>query len=172
MRRIGLFLFIMLVCAACNLSMYPPTGEPTYTPRPEENVPPPLTPTPAIQPTLLPLPPLPATIMPVTSAPPIGGTCLVYVTYSGSEPLNKLSLRSTPSASAPQLYRVPNNTAVMLIPTSQEIEADGYHWFNIIYVDASQTRYQGWMARDSYSVNGVRNPSIATLRPTGTQASC
>jgi hypothetical protein len=174
MRRIGLFLFIMIVSAACHLSPTPLEGEPTYTPRPE--TPPPFTIVPAAQPTtlptFLPLAPPPVTNIPVTSAPPLGATCQVYTTYSGTVAANKLSLRSAPSVAAPQVFRVPNNTPVFLVPGSQEVEGDGYHWLNVIYVDVTQTRYVGWMARDSYSKGGVRDPSIATLQQTGAQAAC
>jgi hypothetical protein len=106
------------------------------------------------------------------SAPPVGGTCQVYITYSGPDPANLLSLRSQPSVSAPQLAKIPNNVQVFLIPNTQEIVADGYHWLNILYVDSFQNRYQGWTARDGYSSNGVRDTTIATLRPAGQQAAC
>ena len=126
----------------------------------------------APQPTLLPLPNLPATSVIVTSVPPLDDYCQLYVTYSGVRADNKLSLRSEPSTTALQLFRVPNNAQVLLVPGSREIEAEGYHWLNAIYVESPQMRYQGWIARDSYEVNGVRDPSIATLRPSGTQLPC
>jgi hypothetical protein len=106
------------------------------------------------------------------SAPPIGGSCQVYITYSGRDPANLLSLRSQPSVSAPQVAKIPNNVQVFLVPNTQEIAADGYHWLNIIYVDSFQNRYQGWTARDGFSTNGVADPSVATLRPAGQQAAC
>ena len=94
------------------------------------------------------------------------------MTYSGVDPRNSLSLRISPSISAAQVFRVPTGTQVLLIPNSQETEGDGYHWLNVIYLDTTQIRYQGWMARDSFSTNGVRDPSIATLRPIGASAAC
>lgn len=112
-----------------------------------------------------------ATLIPVTSVPPLGTVCQVYTTYSGVDPRNSLSLRTTGSITAPQVFRVPTNAQVQRVPSSQEVEDDGYHWLNVIYVD-KEMRYQGWMARDSFSTNGVRDPSIATLRPTGASAGC
>jgi hypothetical protein len=81
-------------------------------------------------------------------------------------------MRAEPRAESTQLLRVPTNVQVYLVPGSQEVEAEGYHWLNVIYVDPSQNRYQGWIARDSYIRSGVRIPSIATLIPTGQQAPC
>jgi hypothetical protein len=101
-----------------------------------------------------------------------GQLCQVYTTYSGLDPANKLSLRAQPSAAATQMLKMPNNAQVFLVPGSQEVEAEGYHWLNIIYVDPLGNRYQGWTARDSFSAQGVRDPSIATLRATGQQAPC
>ncbi|MBK8025814.1 MAG: hypothetical protein IPK19_31600 [Chloroflexi bacterium] len=108
----------------------------------------------------------------MTSVPILGALCPVYTTYSGARSDNKLSLRSAPSAGATQVFRVPNQVEVLLVPGSSEVEADGYHWLNVIYVESAQTRYVGWIARDSYQLNGVRDPSIATLRPAGTQSPC
>jgi hypothetical protein len=121
---------------------------------------------------LLPLPGLPETAISVTSVSPLNATCQVYTTYSGVRADNTLSLRSDPTTEATQLFRVPNNVDVYLVPGSQEVAADGYHWLNMIYEDPSQTRYIGWIARDSFEVNGVRNPSVATLRRTARQVSC
>lgn len=112
------------------------------------------------------------TLLPVTSSPPLGGLCQIYTTYSGVDPRNNLSLRNSPSVSAPQIYRVPTNQNVFLVPGSGEIEAEGYHWLNVIYVQSPQMRYQGWMARDSFAANGVRDPSIATLRLVNAQSAC
>jgi len=112
------------------------------------------------------------TLFPVTSAPPLSMLCQVYTTYSGTDPRNNLSLRINPSVSAPQIFRVPTGQQVYLVPGSGEIEADGYHWLNVIYVSSPQMRYQGWMARDSFSANGVRDPSIETLRLVNAQAGC
>ena len=178
---------LMVVCAGCNLSKSEVAALPTDVPAVTEEGTPRVTRTPIAfgvgvtqLPTLLPLPggggsvlatPQP-TLIPVTSVPLLGGTCQIYTTYSGVDPHNSLSLRISPSISAPQVFRVPTGTQVLLIPTSQETEGDGYHWLNVIYVDAFQTRYQGWMARDSFSTNGVRDPSIATLRPIGASAAC
>jgi hypothetical protein len=133
-----------------------------------------------VRPTLLPLgdgssaiinTPQP-TLIPVTSAPALGTLCQIYTTYSGADLRNSLSLRASASVNAPQVFRVPTNQNVFLVPGSGEIEADGYHWLNIIYVESPQMRYQGWMARDSFSTNGVRDPSIATLRLVNAQAGC
>jgi hypothetical protein len=162
MRRSELIICVWAVLTiACNLST---TAVSTLAPTPE-----PLsqqaTSTPldtVSQPTLPPLPNVSTT----------GNLCQVYLTYSGSGADNKLSLRESPSVASVQVFRVPNNVPVLLLPNTQEVEADGYHWLNVVYIDESQTRYQGWMARDSYSRDGVRDPSIATLRLAGTQQSC
>lgn len=178
MQRIRPEVFILLavVIAACNLTTEAPvTPLPTSTPAIALTVEvsptpaaPILTPMrPATQPFGLPPPPLMNTT-PGSS----GAGCAVYVTYSGSDPANLLSLRSQPSVSAAQVFRVPNNTRVLLAPNSQEVEAEGYHWLNVIYIDPSQNRYEGWMARDSYITGGVRDPAISTLRPTGQQSPC
>ncbi len=181
MRKIGLLVLVMMVCAACHLSPQSAVQpEPTYTPRvtPSANVPPTVTPLAfgdGSHPTLPPPPGvgiLPSTNIPVTSAPALNSMCQVYTTYSGNDPLNKISLRQTPSANALQVLRLPNNATVMLVPGSQEVAAEDYHWLNVIYVDSSQIRYTGWIARDSYFVNGVHDPTIATLRATGTQSPC
>jgi hypothetical protein len=125
-------------------------------------------------PTSLPVPgaqqSLPA--QPIANLGNTGAQCAVYVTYSGVDPANKLSLRAQPSADAAQLFKLPNNTQVYLKPGAQEVDAEGYHWLNIVYIDPTQTRYEGWAARDSYIFNGVRDPSIATLRATGQQVPC
>ncbi len=170
MRRIGLFVLIVLASVACNLSAQPPSVSPTSTPGLPDPTPPPATLTPGADvapPTLLPLPGPPMTTVPTTS-----NLCQAYTTYSGTRPDNKLSLRSDPSVAAIQVFRVPNHAQVLLVPGSQEVETEGYHWLQVIYVDTTQMRYQGWMARDSYAVEGVRNPSIATLRPLGIQVPC
>jgi hypothetical protein len=191
MKRIGM-LIALLISAGCNLSRTDIAALPTHTTSVTEGVTPRSTRTPIpfgvtvtnlpALPTLLPLPgddgagtvlatPQP-TLIPVTSVPPLGTVCQIYVTYSGVDPQNKLSLRISPSVSAPQVFRVPTDTNVLLVPTSQETEGDGYHWLNVIYLVTPVTRYQGWMARDSFSTNGVRDPSIATLRPLGATAPC
>jgi hypothetical protein len=115
---------------------------------------------------------LPAGLPVVTSAPPLGTQCQVYTTYSGTDPRNVLSLRSSPSAAAQQVFLVPTNTQVMLVPNSQEVDAESYHWLNVIYAPAGGGRYQGWIARDSYIRNGIRDPSVPTLIATGTVAAC
>ncbi len=179
---------ILMVCAGCNLSKpdgaIPTTEVPVATLNSTERP----TRTPISfgateRPTLLPLidtggggtftvsTPQP-TLIPVTSAPPLGSLCQIYTTYSGVDPRNNLSLRTSASISAPQVFRVPTNQNVFLVPGSGEIEADGYHWLNVIYVQSPQMRYQGWMARDSFSKNGVRDPSIPTLRLVNAQAGC
>ncbi len=178
MRKIGLLVLIIIVSVACNLTTDAPTRPPRFTdtPLPEATS----TPLPisnAAGPTILPIPGSAATSarstsVPVTSAANIGSQCEVYITYSGADPNNFLSLRSAPSATASQVFRVPNNTQVLLVPGSEEVEAEGYRWLNVIYVQSAQMRYQGWMARDSYARGGVRDPSIATLRQRGTQAAC
>jgi hypothetical protein len=186
MIKFGLFVLLIFVSAGCNLSRTEVAAIATDTPAVTEAVisRPTRTPIPfgiTTIPTLLPLPgndggggsistPQP-TLIPVTSAPPLNTMCQVYVIYSGADPRNSLSLRTSTSVTAPQVFRVPNNAQVLLVPTSQEAQGDGYHWLNIMYVD-KETRYIGWMARDSFSKNGVRDPSIATLRPLGATAAC
>jgi hypothetical protein len=167
MRRSGLIICVWAVLTlACNLST---TAVSTLAPTPESVSQQPtstLLDT-ASQPTL---PPLPNVSTPNLST--TGNLCQVYLTYSGSGADNKLSLRELPSVASAQVFRVPNNVPVLLLPNTQEVEADGYHWMNVVYIDESQIRYQGWMARDSYSRDGVRDPSIATLRLAGTQQAC
>ncbi|MBZ0301002.1 MAG: hypothetical protein K8J31_14740 [Anaerolineae bacterium] len=162
---------IVLLSLACNLTVTPPTETPLPTPELIDSSPLLATATTA-RPTLLPLPDLPATAIPVTSMPTLGDLCDVYMTYSGARADNKLSLRSDPSTTAIQIVRVPNRVEVFRLPDSPEVEAEGYHWLNVIYVASPQMRYQGWIARDSFEVNGVRDPAVATLRPAGTQDSC
>ena len=187
-KRLWMISVLVAMCAGCNLSRSAEEAAlPTDAPAVTEDGAPRATRTPipfggdvTQLPTLLPLPggggsvlatPQP-TLIPVTSVPVLGTQCQIYTVYSGVDPLNKLSLRISPSISAPQVFRVPTGTQVLLIPNTQETEGDGYHWLNVIYVDPFQTRYQGWMARDSFSKNGVRDPSIATLRPIGASAAC
>ena len=160
-------MLIMLVSVACNLESTSPTmtPEPTNTPLSLATI----TDIATSPPTLL---PLPSTGVPVTSVPSLNAQCQVYITYSGSRPDNKLSLRTEPRTDAAQVFRVPNNVEVLRVSGSEEVEADGYHWLNVIYGEPSGTRYIGWMARDSYEIDGVRNPAVATLRTTGTQRPC
>lgn len=175
MRLIRLAFLILITTTACNLATIPPTPPPTDAPVFTETPPVIATITlvvPGNQPTSLPLPSLPATFVPVTSVPVLGRFCQVYITYSGARADNKLSLRSAPSVDAVQLFRVPNQVQVLRVPDSQEIVAEDYHWLNVIYEESAQMHYWGWIARDSFEVNGVRDPSIATLRPTGTQGPC
>lgn len=163
------WILVAVMMAACNLSTQPIVN----TLAPTETGSQPLLPPPSVTPLLLtsqptlPPPPLPAA---ATFAP--GTQCQVYTTYSGSDPDNLLSLRAQPGVMANQILKLPNNTRVFLVPNTQEVEADGYRWLNIIYIDTSQKRFQGWTARDSFATNGVRDPSIATLRPTGQQSPC
>ena len=168
--RISLLIVIMFVCSACNLSLAPPT------PTPDDSTQPPTFLATATSddmlPTRLPLPGVPETAVPVTNVPLLGDTCEVYTTYSGARADNTLSLRAGPSTETQQIFRVPNNIEVWRVPGSQEVEAEGYHWLNVIYEAPSQTRYIGWVARDSFEVNGVRDPSVETLRPAGSQAPC
>jgi hypothetical protein len=165
MWRIGMAIVAAMLVSSCNLTDDPPI---TVQP-PTEAV---TTQTPIPSPALTPLGPTPLPALGSTNSPALGEQCQVYTTYSGTDPRNVLSLRSEPSADAVQVFRVPTNVQVYRVPGSQEIEAEGYHWLNIIYVDPAQNRYQGWMARDSYILRGMRDPSIATLRPTGQQAAC
>ena len=139
MVRTGLLVFILIICAGCNLSS---AGVPTPTadlPIATEDVALKPTRTPisfgaTVRPTLLPLidPGIVTistahpTLIPVTSFPALGGLCQVYTTYSGVDPRNSLSLRTSASTSAPQVFRVPNNQQVLLVPGSGEVEADGY----------------------------------------------
>jgi hypothetical protein len=94
------------------------------------------------------------------------------VTYVGNDPNSYLSLRERPSTRGPQVARLPNNTEVLRVAGSEEIEADTYHWLHLIYIDGQRRRYQGWTARDSFIAGGARDPSVETLRPTGRQAPC
>jgi len=167
---------LILICSACNLSVSPPTPTPGVTQlstflvtATQDGI----QSTPVVaRPTRLPLPGLPETAIPVTSVPSLNATCQVYTTYSGVRSDNTLSLRADPTTEAVQLFRVPNNTEVYLVPGSQEADADGYHWLNVIYEASSQVRYIGWIARDSFEVNGVRDTSVATLRRTASQVPC
>ncbi len=173
--RLSLSVLIVFIAAACNLTTSAPTPIPSPTPRPLAASAPIATITVTerdSQPTSLPLPGLPPTSFPVTSVPSLGTICQVYTTYSGVRADNKLSLRSAPSVDAQQIFRVPNQVEVFQVPGSSEIEADGYHWLNMIYVDSPQMRYQGWIARDSFETNGVRDPAVATLRESNTQRAC
>jgi hypothetical protein len=175
MRQYWLLGVIALICAACNLTQSNPVAAPTRAPSSTPSQIPNATSTPqAFNVTLMsvPLPNVVATAVPVTSVPVLGMRCQVYLTYSGARNDNKLSLRSAPSTTATQVFRVPNNIEVLLIPDSLETEADGYRWLNVIYEASPQMRYTGWIARDSFETNGVRDPSIATLRPTGRQTTC
>lgn len=175
---------ILLLCAGCNLSRSDdvaalPTDTPAATAFPTISV----TRTPISfglteLPTLIPLPGVAGsvstaqpTLIPVTSVPQFRTNCQVYTTYSGADPRNTLSLRTEPNTTSPQVFRVPTNRQVMLIPNTGEMEGDGYHWLNVLY-EANGIRYIGWMARDSFSTNGQRDPSIATLLHAGTQAAC
>lgn len=179
MRHHLLLCVIVIACVACTLTQAPPAAptreiSSTNAPSPTASpIPTPLT----LQPLGVTLTPLPqpnavATTVPVTSVPALGARCDVYLTYSGARSDNKLSLRSEPSPGATQIFRVPNNVEVLLIPGSVETSAEGYRWLNVIYEATPLLRYQGWIARDSFETNGIRDPSIATLRPTGRQAAC
>jgi hypothetical protein len=155
------FLLLLLLTSACNLSTQRPIVPTVETPEAAE------TPTSPDQPTPL----------PTLAPPPVllrggGDGCPVYLTYSGVDPNNTLSLRARPSTSAEQLLRIPNNTRVYQLRGTQEVEAEGYHWLNIFYIDAEQARHEGWVARDSFETGGARNPAIATLRLTGEQIEC
>lgn len=119
---------------------------------------------PTLTPTLTPSP----TIPPTTQVP----QCEVLRTYVGSNPNSFLSMRERPNTRAPQVTRLPNDTDVLLVAGSLEVAADSYNWLHVIYIDADNDRYQGWTARDSFVVNGGRDPSVATLRPTGRTAPC
>ena len=158
---------LIMAASACNLSTQPIATAPAVTETAPATFTRPATVTPlgfTAQPTLQP--------PPNVSTGGSGALCQVYTTYSGSDSANLLSLRAQPSTTGAQLYKLPNNAQVFLIPDSLEVEAEGYHWLNIVYVDTSQNRYEGWTARDSFSTNGVRDPAIATLRATGQQALC
>lgn len=174
---------VVVLLAACNLqTASAPTESPTLLPSPvlaETDLPAPveggatpiqLTPNGGSAATRLPA--AGATSLPTGNAQALGGSCQVYVVYSGTDPANVISLRGQPSAASPQIVRIPNNARVYQIPGTGEVEAEGYHWLNILYVDASQARYQGWAARDSFMQGGVRDASIATLRSTGEFSPC
>lgn len=166
MGKIGIMLLLLaMMISACNLSDNPPV---TSFP-PTENF---AAETPVPSPALTPLGPTPLPALGSSSNPALGTVCDVFTTYSGTDPRNVLSMRAEPSANATLVIRVPTNNPVYRVPDSQEVEAEGFRWLNVIYVDPSQNRYTGWIARDSYIQSGVRNPSISTLRPTGQQAPC
>ncbi|HEX2907959.1 MAG TPA: hypothetical protein VHO69_13905 [Phototrophicaceae bacterium] len=171
--KLGLILGLLAgLIAACNLTTeaIQPTAPPipTFTPIPTRTpVGGVVTPTPVFA-----LPPLPEVGTPLGAAVTADGFCQVYLTYSGSNPENKLSLRAEPRTSARQLIRLPNKTRVLLVPGSAEVAADDYNWLNIIYIDENQQRYEGWAAKDAYEYNGVRDRSLATLRQTSERAPC
>ncbi len=187
MRR-GWVIGVLLLLAACNLeSASAPTATPGIIPSPvlpETTIPSPMpnqgTATLSIDQQLTPnrtlaatrLPGSGATNVPASNAQVLGQTCQVYLVYSGVDPANVISLRARPSADSPLVTRIPNNARVFLMPNAQEVAMEGYHWLNILYVDAGQNRYQGWAARDSFMQAGIRDTSIATLRGTGEQAPC
>jgi hypothetical protein len=165
-------LVIGLMVAGCNLTSNPPRAE--LTPEPtiavtfvlQDVETPTAPPDGTFVPTLI---PLPGVVPPTT--PLADGLCEVYTTYSGADADNTLSLRAQPSADAVQVFRVPNFAGVFRVPGSQEVEAEGYHWLNVIYV-VDSARYEGWIARDSFQRNGVRQPEIATLRRSSEAAPC
>lgn len=165
-RMMGAMLIILLL-AACNLSSEPQRSPPTSTPFESQ----PATDLPVPTPALTDVNAFPPTSLPLPGADS-GRLCDVYTTYSGTLSANVLSMRAEPSPDSAQVLRVPNNAQVYRVPDTQEIEAEGYHWLNVIYADAAQNRYQGWIARDSFMTGGVRDPSILTLRSTGRQAAC
>jgi hypothetical protein len=170
-RILAVLLIFAGVSAACNLRAE--SSVVTETPPANETPQPTLEPSPFTPPFIL--TPLRTTPLPNPSgaeATPEAGFCFVYTTYSGSDSANLISLRESPSTSAPQLARMPNNSEVLLVPGSAEVQADGYRWLNIYYQGSGSTRLEGWTARDSFSRGGVRDTSIATLRPTGRQAPC
>jgi hypothetical protein len=184
-RRVGLSILVFFTAVACNLTGGTDNDvrSATYTPFPTKaavtDPQPSPTPTGVLvvsRATLtgLPRPGTSATSTPisVTSVPSLGKQCQVYQTYSGRDPRNFLSLRQEPNATAAQVFKVPNNINVLLVPETQEVEAGGYHWLNVIYEAAPGSRFIGWIARDSYQVGGVRNPTIATLVRTETTAAC
>jgi hypothetical protein len=162
-----LLLLLAVLISACNLSNEPVAEPPTAT-FAELSTDTPV-PTPAL--TDVNVSPQP-TALATPGSLNTGRLCDVYTTYSGTDARNVLSMRAEPSADSAQVLRVPNNAPVFLVPGSQEVEAEGYHWLNVIYVDASQNRYEGWIARDSFMSGGVRDPSVSTLRSTGRQAAC
>ncbi|MFN8531615.1 MAG: SH3 domain-containing protein [Anaerolineae bacterium] len=184
---------VLSALSACNLSAEPPDGEGAIgefitetagdpvdaaltSPEPIRTERAPfVTPTPLpglSDPVTFPTNVLASTPFPVVAITPLGIQCVVYTTYSGTDPANKLRLRSTPSANAEMVLLLPNNADVWVIPNTQEVEADGYHWLHLIYVDGLQNRYEGWVARDSYMSGGVRDPSVNTLRLTDRQTAC
>jgi hypothetical protein len=168
MKKAGIIL-LSVALSACNLSTQPLADAPTETAAIEAPI--------AAQPSVTPLtlntnPTLAPPPIPDGATLPPGTLCQVYVTYSGSDPDNLLSLRAQPSATAKQVIKLPNRTNVFRVPNSQEMEAEGYHWLNIIYIDEAKNRFQGWTARDSFSTNGVRDPLIATLQETNQQSAC
>lgn len=179
--RNAIYSLIIVFLAACNLASEPEADEIT----PEVNT----TPTIGVvfqlngtpirgDPTRLPLPDvvnaLATPITPISSSnttPLPAGQCAVYTTYAGPDASFKLSLRAEPSRESTQVFRVANFAPVYQIAGTQEVEAGGYHWLNVIYLEGG-TRYEGWMARDGYMRNGQRDLTTATLRTAGQSQPC
>lgn len=80
--------------------------------------------------------------------------------FAGSDPGNTLRLRESPNNSSRILHLIPNQSLVIVVPTSSEVQAGGYHWLNIIYTDDAGTDHIGWAARDA-------NRAYATLTDAG-----
>jgi hypothetical protein len=86
--------------------------------------------------------------------------CRMMRVFVGNDPGNTLRLREQPSNSSRILYLIPNQSMVILVPTSSAVQAGGYNWLNIIYTDEAGTDHIGWAARDA-------NPGFATLTDAG-----
>jgi hypothetical protein len=86
--------------------------------------------------------------------------CQMMRVFVGNDPSNTLRLREQPSNSSRILFLIPNQSMVIVVPTSSEVEAGGYHWLNVIYTDENGTDHIGWAARDA-------NPGFATLTDAG-----
>lgn len=97
----------------------------------------------------------PATVPPLISA---ADECDLLRVYAGVDPGNTLRLRDAPTLNGTLVIRIPNNAIVIAVPTSNEVEADGHHWRNVIYTAPDGTNYTGWAARDA-------STSFATLIP-------
>jgi hypothetical protein len=102
--------------------------------------------------------PLPSPVANFTLDPNM--PCRLLRVYAGTDPGNTLRLRESPANSSRILILIPNDSTVIAVPTSDEVQAGGYRWVNIIYTDANGGNHIGWAARNA-------NPGFATLTDIG-----
>lgn len=160
-----LLVALLLLAAACNLSTAQEARlmalEQTRTAQPDIEPPaanaPEVTELPGSIPTQITLvfQGTPATVSPNIAA---ADECDLLRVYAGVDPGNTLRLRDAPTLSGTLIIRIPNNAIVIAVPTSQEVQADGHHWRNVIYTAPDGTNHTGWAARDA-------STSFATLLP-------